>query len=287
MIRIVREQCAEKEKVPCAKNETIDIGPKDVQSGEIFTRFNQIWKEEDEPLQIKLEQLKESFWDTKVENILNSTWERPLIKHVIMAYGVDVPTEVGYVYRKKETTNKKDKKGEYDGIPNLDAVLWEVAGGKIEIEDKNAEGLSLSDILFLKKKPRRVPYMDGHHEHGGDGSVPYLSLSWAHTWLLHSVRALRHSGSKDGPLNPLDHIHVSHRPKGAVEWKDGPSPKQVIVLGEKLDNMKDTGTSHPHGTKYKPEMIRYHSNGTSRTTGIAYTTTVIEAIGVDHKEATR
>jgi hypothetical protein len=34
-------------------------------------------------------------------------------------------------------------------------------------------------------------------------------------------------------------------------------------------------------------MIRYESEGTSRTTGIQYTTTVIEALGVEHKETTR
>lgn len=34
-------------------------------------------------------------------------------------------------------------------------------------------------------------------------------------------------------------------------------------------------------------MIRYHNQGTSRTTGIEYTTTVIEALAVEHKETTR
>jgi hypothetical protein len=74
-----------------------------------------------------------------------------------------------------------------------------------------------------------------------------------------------------------------------MEWKRGPSPhlnqKDPTTLKLELDS--DTGTLHPHGTKYKPEMIRYHNVGKSRTTGIEYTTTVIEAIGVEHKETTR
>ena len=49
----------------------------------------------------------------------------------------------------------------------------------------------------------------------------------------------------------------------------------------------DTGTDHPHGTRYKPEMIRFYNVGKSRTTGIVYTTSLIEAIGVEHKETTR
>ena len=48
-----------------------------------------------------------------------------------------------------------------------------------------------------------------------------------------------------------------------------------------------TGTTHPHGTRYKPEMVRYHNVGKSRNTGMIYSTTVIEAAGVEHKETTR
>ena len=39
--------------------------------------------------------------------------------------------------------------------------------------------------------------------------------------------------------------------------------------------------------KYKPKMVRFQSSGKSRSTGMQYTTTVIEAIGVEHKETTR
>ena len=34
-------------------------------------------------------------------------------------------------------------------------------------------------------------------------------------------------------------------------------------------------------------MKKFHNVGTSRTTGMEYTTSVIEAIGVEHKETTR
>jgi len=285
MIGVTKEYCQEKEKSPCANTTTLKLGPKDAQTGNLFTQLSETWKEEEEPLVVKREQLRESFWDTKVRNILNHTWERPLIKHVIMAYGVDIPTEVGYAYKKREVANDK-RDGQFDGVPNLQAVIWEEANGAITEERIGSSRGGLTDLL-TKKKPKRIPVRDGRSQHSGDGSVPYLSLSWVHTWLLHAARALRHSG-KDAVENPLHRIEISHRPEGAMEWKQGPAPDRVKKFGEKqFEESRDTGTQHPHGTKYKPEMVRYHSNGTSRTTGIEYTTTVLEAIGVEHKETTR
>ena len=76
MIRIDMDSCQKNNnKRPCATNSSLFIGPKDVQSGEIFNTFNNLWKEENEPLAIKREQLRESYWDTKIPNILNSTWQ--------------------------------------------------------------------------------------------------------------------------------------------------------------------------------------------------------------------
>jgi hypothetical protein len=287
MVQITTEYCDEKEKSPCAINSTFNIGPLDVQSGEIFTKINKVWREELDPLKVKKEQLEESFWNTAVPNMLNSSWERPLIKHVIMAYGVDVPTEVGYTYRKRVIKDTSLIEGEYDGIPNLQRALWEDAGGTLYEERFDVQRGGFGEMLG-KKRPRRTKIADGSLHHSGDGSVPYLSLMWAHTWLLHAVRALRHDGS-EGPKNPLDGIEISHRPKGAMEWMKGSPPKSVTILGgdKKYEESSDTGTAHPHGTKYKPEMIRYHSAGTSRTTGIEYTTTVLEALRVEHKETTR
>jgi hypothetical protein len=287
MIQVVQEHCKEKEKSPCAFNVTQNLGPKDAQTGELFLNISEVWIEAENPMVVKREQLRESFWSGKVLNILNRTWERPLIKHVIMAYGVDIPTEVGYMYRKTSKVSDQAQPNRMDGIPNLDTVLWEIPGGQLEDERLDVGRNSLAELL-TKKKPKRLNRRQGSLPHSGDGSVPYLSLSWAHTWLLHAVRALRHSGKQEGPENPLDNIRVSHRPKGAIEWEDGPPPKRVAVEREKkVEDSSDTGTAHPHGTRYKPEMFRFDNRGTSRTTGIEYTTTVIEAIGVEHKETTR
>ena len=201
-----------------------------------------------------------------------------------MAYGVDIPTEVGYSYKKKMTPESKDS--EFDGVPNLDKVIWEETNGELQIEDMDTTRNSLADLL-IKKRRKRERLKKGSLHHSGDGSVPYLSLSWAHTWLLHAARALRHSSSGEAVTgNALDDIEVSHRPKGAMEWVKGAPPKAPETVDDKK-RFVDTGTKHPHGTKYKPEMHRFHNVGKSRTTGIEYTTTVIEALGVEHKETTR
>ena len=213
---------------------------------------------------------------------------RPHIKHVIMAYGVDLPTEVAYVYKKVE--REEEEKDEFDGIPTLERVIWEEAHGR-HVEE-HLEQRSLTDTL-VRRKAKRVPleHDNTRLQHSGDGTVPYLSLSWAHSWLLHAIRAQRYSQGTQSPesaTNALEDVNVSHRPKGAMEWVQGPPPQDATADDRKLnDKDDDTGTTHPHGTKYKPEMVRYHNVGTSRRTGMQYSTTVIEAIGVEHKETTR
>jgi hypothetical protein len=270
------------------------------------------------------------------------TFSRPYVKHVIMAYGVDIPTEVGYVYRKKRrgksATAKQDAKGNrkklYDGTPILSKVLWETTGGQLEEQVVDTNRGSFAEAL-IKKKPKLEPVLNGSHLHSGDGTIPYMSLSWAHTWLLHAIRAKRYgkktasttmSINNDGnnpddksqtsPKDILDTVHVSYRPADELEWKLGHPPvKATIPMNAKRntshkkstgsggsgsssgststsstsprDDDGDTGTSHPHGTKYKPLMVRFHNVGVSRQTGMEYSTTILEAVGVEHKETTR
>ena len=218
-----------------------------------------------------------------------------------MAYGLDVPTEIGYIYNKKYNVEETEDGGtkvvdrNENVLPNLKTVFWENPRGVLTKEEIEAPRGGIGEY-FVKKKPKREPMEvtvpEAHLQHCGDGSVPYLSLSWAQTWLLHAARARRFTEDKhkfDGNIkNALDHISISHRPQGESDWIEGPAPEAMTILGadeQKADS--DTGTDHPHGTRYKPLMKRYHNVGVSRTTGIEYTTSVIEAIGVEHKETTR
>lgn len=324
MIQASVEKCTPTEKAnkakanhrPCHNRSAVNFSARDAPDGFIFEQFSRIWNESGAPLLIKRDQLLNSYWYGPVGNILNTTWDRPHIKHVVMSYGVDVPTEVGYVYGKTETVGDgkgSKEKEEHDGIPKVRSVVWEEANGKLveEITDdaspKSLTGAITEKIGLSKKKLiRRAINGTKLLGHSGDGTIPYLSLSWAHTWLLHATRAMRHSSggyNKDGTSNgdddgmriadkhALDKIIISHRPKGGSEWVAGAAPEEkddeICYDGKDGEDLCDTGTAHPHGTKYKPSMIRYQSKGRSRTTGKEYTTAVIEAIGVEHKETTR
>lgn len=274
MIEAIVEDCESREKTPCKNNTKYLLGPKEVETGEVFTTLSGIWKEKNSPLLIKRDQLRNSFWDTDLINVLNTTWHRPPIKHVIMAYGVDIPTEIAYTYRKtNKPQKKKNTKGdeEYDGVPHLERVLWETRGGGLSEQKIEPNRGGLTDLI---KKPRRTRIGETGLVHGGDGSVPYLSLSFVHTWLLHSLRARKHESNEElGAQQILDSIDISHRPLGGTEWQSGfASGSRELKDDLKKESSDDTGTDHPHGTRYKPEMLRYHTIGTSRVTGRNYST---------------
>lgn len=264
--------------------------------------------------------------------MLETTPDRPHIKHVIMvrifklfklfhfstnnclslnrivmvqAYGVDVATEVGYVYRKSDRIDVNAdnttiaKKAKADEVPSLADIIWEEPRGRLVSESQMSEPTSFTEAILRKKKEKRRPLKKASDQstmwlhHSGDGTIPYISLMWAHTWLLHATRAMRSLTSTEGERisnqkNALDSIKVSHRPRGGNEWVEGyGADPRGDDYEESRSNDSDTGTSHPHGTKYKPKMVRFEANGKSRSTGMEYTTTVIEAIGVEHKETTR
>merc|ERR1711957_203367 len=142
-IQVRREFCEENESTPCANQTSIDFGPNEMQDGSIFEEFSQLWNEKGNPLGNKYDQLRQSWWLGNVPNMLTKTPDRPHIKHVIMAYGTDVSTEVGYVYRKTEmlvgnstadnTATTKDLKEEelFDGVPSMIDVILEGPHGRL------------------------------------------------------------------------------------------------------------------------------------------------------------
>mmetsp|Transcript_7080 Transcript_7080/g.15624 ORF Transcript_7080/g.15624 Transcript_7080/m.15624 type:complete len:1126 (+) Transcript_7080:135-3512(+) len=315
IVQVQREFCEEDENSPCNNQTSANFGAKDVMDGRIFDQFSQIWNEKDDPLGVKLDQLRQSWWQGTVPNMLETTPDRPHIKHVILAYGTDVATEIGYVYRKTDlvqnssatnttTSSKKESNDPYDGLPSMTEIIWEEPQGRLVRESKVVEPATFTETLLRKKKQNRRPLkVNGESaswlHHSGDGTIPYISLMWAHTWLLHATRAMRTTTNTtasmlegeriSNPNNALDSIKVTHRPKGGNEWVEGygADPRDEEDGDSESSSDGDTGTSHPHGTKYKPKMVRFQSSGKSRSSGMEYTTTVIEAIGVEHKETTR
>lgn len=102
--------------------------------------------------------------------IQTSVDSRPHIKHVIMAYGIDLPTEVGYVYKKTSRQDENDdSKPKFDGVPSLEKVIWEENNGRLV--EEHLEQRSLTDTL-VRRKAKREPLRHSYTrlEHSGDGT---------------------------------------------------------------------------------------------------------------------
>lgn len=65
-------------------------------------------------------------------------------------------------------------------------------------------------------------------------------------------------GERISDDNALDSILVTYRPKGGSEWLGIASKLESDAVSNDDDDTgkKDKDKSHPHGTKYKPEMYR-------------------------------
>ena len=74
LIDIEIDYCQGKGKDRCKQHETLNLSPHDVETGNMFDHFNQLWLEDGEPMKVKKEQLEQSFWK-QGPNILNKTWE--------------------------------------------------------------------------------------------------------------------------------------------------------------------------------------------------------------------
>lgn len=130
------------------------------------------------------------------------------------------------------TKTKKKKSADFDGVPLMKEVIWEERNGRLVSESQFTEKATFTETLLRKKKDKTRPLKTDGGEtatwlhHSGDGTIPYISLMWAHTWLLHATRAMRSLNSTvtmlegeriSNPNNALDSIRVSHRPRGGNE----------------------------------------------------------------------
>ncbi|GMI32741.1 hypothetical protein TeGR_g7794 [Tetraparma gracilis] len=248
--RIVR-----KSSPPPGSQRLHSFGPAGISSGAILSGFAS-HSSEPAPLLSKLAQTLRACHDPEVPwtHLLNRTWARPPIQNIVIVYGVDVPTEVGYVYSEQQL----------DPLPKLEEVLWENAGGEITVEVLGAGGWTRKP----KTRPLRVdPNLAWTRS--GDGTVPYMSLSHAFTWLA------------DDSSEELDVGTISVSVKHATSARFGSlaeSPddtcfeNDIAGVGQCLDE--------------ETHMERFSSR-VQADNGVVLSTAVIEARGVEHKEITR
>jgi hypothetical protein len=94
-----------------------------VENGSFFQTIGEIYRE---PRIIeKLHSLQQLYHQDPLQP-LSRLYERPPIKHVIMLYGVDLPTDVGYIYQLPPPTSNETSLGAQEPlIPVLEEVLIE------------------------------------------------------------------------------------------------------------------------------------------------------------------
>ncbi|GMH97100.1 hypothetical protein TrVE_jg9063 [Triparma verrucosa] len=255
-----------------------ELSPTNCSSGEAFAAFADIFPEPEDPLTQKKKQLETSFYADSRFNIFDGIFERPQIRHVILAYGTNLPTEIGYTYTKEAARVPQD-------LPEVREVIWEEEGGKVVVEEEGME----STFLKLGGKKRREA-MDVKEADrltkSGDGTIPYLSLAWGHTWLLDFAR----KGWKDDKAKTPS-IEKTEKLAGYGGWSAPGENKETCIKSTDDDQCIDdilTGkeTKHPHLTQYHPKMEKWKVSGISKTNQ-KWTTTLIEADGVEHKETPR
>jgi Lecithin:cholesterol acyltransferase len=103
------------------------------------------------------------YGEDSVMNALTQPASRPPIKYVFATYGINLRTP--RAYRFVHWSNNTTPGGEF----GLQEEIYETSGGRWYSHRRGA----------LRDKYLRKNCM----QKGGDGTVPYRSLSWAHTWL--------------------------------------------------------------------------------------------------------
>jgi hypothetical protein len=110
-----KEDTKEKTEQEQSKNNSTETTQNEIKKDSFFafplesvengTFFQEVGGMLDDPMiSDKISELKRLYHEDPVQP-LHQLYERPPIKHVIMIYGVDLPTEVGYIYRMPEKPN--------------------------------------------------------------------------------------------------------------------------------------------------------------------------------------
>ncbi|XP_011270612.1 hypothetical protein CAOG_08941 [Capsaspora owczarzaki ATCC 30864] len=193
--------------------------------------------------------LREHYLERK-PNPLAAPPTRPPVRHVVMLYGVNLPTDIGYVYSQLPNTME----------PRTDATIYEDKGGIFGIKTRSPVLLSLAnnppsstldDSSLTRQFTGRYAGQRNVFGRSGDKTVPYSSLSWANTW---------HEGETNVTVVPSRKIEYYQHPIG--QWGE----EHVLSLMNTVE----------------PEYTRLSSSHMHQ--GREFTTTVLEVNGLGHRE---
>ena len=218
----------------------VSFGIDDIENGEIFKWVGNMFKE---PEMLEKYDVLRHFYINDPLKPLEKLHTRPNVKHVVVVYGVDIDTEVGYTYRIAEGANpgppileeifyerpckrkgKRIEEESYDeSCPDItllddytstiklsDSTALQCVSKKILENDSDSTKNEYENDNYNEKKKKRSPgkeckteiysalqtskinsmtqsrrrfVRNGQQHHSGDYTVPYMSLSFAHTWL--------------------------------------------------------------------------------------------------------
>ncbi|CAB9510324.1 Phospholipid:diacylglycerol acyltransferase [Seminavis robusta] len=148
----------------------------DTPSGIAITKNDQIYQEfaghdilEREGLDTTLQLIHSAYdRDATIGPRDKSSRDAPPVKRVHAIYGINVPTEVGAIYKRKDNCLAESR---LDNLYKLDA--------RARVDAKSGY-TSKGGLLFETSKTRQ--YVADGRKVCGDGTVPYWSLQHCHTW---------------------------------------------------------------------------------------------------------
>eukprot|EP01104_Vermistella_antarctica_P017371 TRINITY_DN6149_c0_g1_i2.p1 TRINITY_DN6149_c0_g1~~TRINITY_DN6149_c0_g1_i2.p1 ORF type:complete len:530 (+),score=99.54 TRINITY_DN6149_c0_g1_i2:386-1975(+) len=130
-----------------------------------------------------------------------SPWERPPVKSVYCAYGINLRTEIGY-----KMSPDPSRPGEW----NIDDVIVEENGR-----------------IYSQSGDIDIP-ADGKRK-SGDGTVPYVSLAWCHKWL----------GEDPSEINVTTIPQRFYGSAGSDDYKDEYEKEPTIKFFENVGRDED------------------------------------------------
>jgi hypothetical protein len=161
--------------------------------------FNSTASSRDSTFEMLHRALRQQYVQNPISNPLSERGPgRPPVRHIVTIYGVNLPTDVAYRYVQKPlspTARQLGLRGEFSLA--LDEIVAEVSGG--QLQRRTVDGTVIRDATLS------LPRKNGHAK-SGDGTVPYTSLSWAHTWHVSqhvNITRIQTSADKESFLERL------------------------------------------------------------------------------------
>ena len=168
-----KEKSSERICSPICQSEMEGRSPHIVRGDRVFQEYPGYEIIEREGLTDALKMIKDVYdGDSKLDPRNKSSYDAPPVRKIHAIYGVNLPTEIGSIYKRKDT---------YFSGSNL-KNLYKLDSKAILAENhKHNHGYVVKGGILMetKKTPQAVA---GGRKVSGDGTVPYWSLQHCKTW---------------------------------------------------------------------------------------------------------